>query len=120
MLFRLTAFAVLALALMTGGARAQEYSDASWTNMLRTLVRFNALDMSDQMLLDEHGFAVEQIDVLVGHFAVHQEWHAHFLRHNLRKSRKVPLPLVSQTEIYDRFAAGLDAHRGRLEAWQPE
>jgi hypothetical protein len=30
----------------------------------------------DELLLDEHGLAVEQVDVAAGHFAVHQQQHA--------------------------------------------
>ena len=33
----------------------------------------------DELLLDEDGLAVKQVDVAAGHFAVHQEQHARLL-----------------------------------------
>jgi hypothetical protein len=59
MFLRLVCLVLLAFSFLTGSAQAQEYASISWANLMRTLVRFNALDLSDQNLLDEYAIITE-------------------------------------------------------------
>jgi hypothetical protein len=40
-------------------AQADDYAQATWPNLLHTMIRFNALDISDTTLLDEYGIVTE-------------------------------------------------------------
>ncbi|MFA4995088.1 MAG: DUF4852 domain-containing protein [Bdellovibrionales bacterium] len=59
MFFRFLCLVLLAFSLFTGRAQAQEYSQISWINLIHTLVRFNALNLLDQNLLDEYAIISE-------------------------------------------------------------
>lgn len=52
-------FFVLLLAVP---AHAQEYAKPDWTNLLRTLIRFNAITLDDPKILDEYA-AVSECDL---------------------------------------------------------
>ena len=49
----------LLLPFLAGPVRADDYEPASWPNLLRTMIRFNALDLSDTRILDEYGMITE-------------------------------------------------------------
>ncbi len=59
MIIRFVCLAFLAFSLLTGKAQAQEYAQASWINLIHTLIRLNAINMSDQRLLDEYTIVSE-------------------------------------------------------------
>jgi hypothetical protein len=59
MFLRLILLAVLALPVLTASARAEDYATPAWGDLMRTLVRFNALSLSDPAVLDEYTVITE-------------------------------------------------------------
>ena len=64
--FAILALLCVAISLPPGAALAAESAQPTWPNLLRTLVRFRALDLSDIGVLDEYA-AVTECD-LFDHF----------------------------------------------------
>ena len=59
MIIRFVCLVFLAFSLFTGRAQAQEYAPISWVNLIHTMIRFNAINMSDQNILDEYAIVSE-------------------------------------------------------------
>lgn len=65
MMWRFVRSSLLVLAILTclaaapPSARADEYAKPTWSNMARVLARFNALDFSDEKLLEEYAIVTE-------------------------------------------------------------
>ncbi|MDE2029952.1 MAG: DUF4852 domain-containing protein [Alphaproteobacteria bacterium] len=59
MRLRLFTAAFFACCLAAGSARADIYAKPSWQNLMKTMVRFNALDLSDTKLLDQYAIITE-------------------------------------------------------------
>jgi hypothetical protein len=58
MFLRLTLLTVL-IFLSASMAHAAEYVAPNWENLTRTLVRFNAINLSDQVMVDEYSIVTE-------------------------------------------------------------
>jgi len=90
MFFRTLILAVFVLSLSTGAARAQEeYATPTWANLVRTLVRFGALDLTDQNLLDEYALVAE-CDMYREYYPNDFRWDA--VRKIIRKSVQMGAP----------------------------
>src|SRR6185437_9969993 len=62
MLLRFLFLVLFALSLVPASAYAQqndEYADITWPNLMRTIVRFNAMNIADPVLLDEYAIVTE-------------------------------------------------------------
>ncbi len=59
MFLRFASFALIALLLFSSGAGAQQYIQPTWPDLARTLIRLNAMDIKDQLVLDEFGIVTE-------------------------------------------------------------
>ncbi len=56
---RIVFLALVALPCFASAAAAQEYIKPTWPELIRTLIRMSAIDISDQIVLDEYGIATE-------------------------------------------------------------
>ncbi len=95
---RLIFLAILALTLAIGSARAQEYSAASWPNLMRTMVRFNALDLSDLALLDEYAI-ITDCDLYKAFFTNDFKWNQ--VRQAMRQSIQANIATFPTNYYYD-------------------
>ena len=50
---------LIMFSLVAGKARADEYAKPTWADLTRTLVRFSALNLADQNILDEYSIITE-------------------------------------------------------------
>ena len=50
---------LIALTFCAGSAHAEEYTKPSWEDLTRTLIRFSALKLTDQSLVDEYSIVTE-------------------------------------------------------------
>ena len=51
--------ALFMFSFLGNNAHAESYADGNWPNLLHTMIRFKALDLSDPALLDEYGIVTE-------------------------------------------------------------
>jgi hypothetical protein len=65
---------VLALPLLVQSAHAEEYVDPTWPNLVRTLVRYNAINLTDMTLLDEYA-AITDCDLYKAFYHDDFKWH---------------------------------------------
>jgi hypothetical protein len=98
MFLRAVSLAVLVLLLLSGSARADDYADISWVNLVRTLVRFNALDLSDQNLLDEYAI-VSECDLYKAYFNNDFKWNQ--VRQAIRDSVAMNVATFPSNYHYD-------------------
>jgi len=59
MLIRVFFFVFLTLFSLTRSAHADDYIAPTWGDLVKTLIRFNALNMTDMSLIDEYGLITE-------------------------------------------------------------
>jgi Domain of unknown function (DUF4852) len=57
--FLLLTFVFLLVGQSPSFAEEGDYADATWPNLVRTLVRFNAIDMQDSAIVDEYSIITE-------------------------------------------------------------
>lgn len=58
-IFRLFFLALIILSFGAQRAQAEEYAAPTWTNLLRTMIRLGALDLSDTSMIDEYAIISE-------------------------------------------------------------
>jgi len=98
MRFRFSLLVVLVLLLGTSTAQAEEYMDPSWPNLMRTMVRFNALDLSDAALLDEYTIITE-CNLYKAFYRDDFKWHQ--VHDAMLKSVQMNLPTFPTAYHYD-------------------
>ena len=59
MYFRFIFLVLIALSFFAGNVRAEEYTKPTWADLTRTLVRFSALKLTDQNIIDEYSIVTE-------------------------------------------------------------
>ncbi len=59
MLLRLAFLALSVLPFFASAAAAQQYAEPTWADLVRTLVRMKAIDVTDTVIMDEFGIATE-------------------------------------------------------------
>lgn len=88
-------------------ARAEEYAKPSWANMSRALARFNALDFSDEALLEEYAIVTEC------------EMYQHFYRDDFRWNQVLQTVKASLNQFSitypTAFAYEVDLQLGRYD-----
>jgi hypothetical protein len=88
----------LLLALGASPALAGDYVQASWPNVLRTMVRFNALDLEDQAIIDEYAIVTE-CDLYRAFF--HDDFKWNQVRQAVRKSVEQNMATFPSTYSYE-------------------
>ncbi|MDR3424789.1 MAG: DUF4852 domain-containing protein [Alphaproteobacteria bacterium] len=88
----------LCLSLLTGVAQAQDYAKPSWPDLLRTMVRFRALDLSDTPLLDEYA-VVTECDLYKAFYANDFKWNQ--VRKAVMESVKMNVATFPMNYHYD-------------------
>lgn len=92
--------------LLASPAQAEEYAKPGWGNLLRTLIRFNALSMNDDNVLDEYA-AITECDLYKTLY--HDDFRWNKARAAIRESIRMndatfPTSYVYQTELQlDRY-----------------
>ena len=61
MLLRFLLLSLVVVSFFAGSAHADDYVKPTWPDLTRTLIRFSALSLADQNILDEYAVITESI-----------------------------------------------------------
>ncbi len=98
MLKRIVICLLLSVVFWPQGARAQEYAAPTWTNLVRTMIRFNALDISDDLMADDYAMIAE-CGLYKAYSGDEFKWHD--VKKALRDSVRMNMPSYPTNYRYD-------------------
>jgi hypothetical protein len=98
MLLRFIFLIICALPFVATPACAAEYADATWQNLTRALVRFNAINLSDQQIVDEYAIITE-CDLYTAFYRDDFKWNK--VRQAVRESVKNNVATFPMSFHYD-------------------
>jgi hypothetical protein len=89
---------ILALLLISMPARADIYARPTWDNLMKTLVRYGALDLTDNKILDEYAI-VTDCDLYHAFFQNDFKWNQ--VRESMRDSVQINLSKFPSSYVYE-------------------
>ncbi|MFA5040501.1 MAG: DUF4852 domain-containing protein [Bdellovibrionales bacterium] len=98
MFFRIVLFVFLMCASPARSFGAEGYADISWLNLINTMVRFNAINMSDDVMIDEYAL-ISECDLYKSFYANEFKWNQ--VRGALRESLKMNTQTYPTKYHYD-------------------
>jgi len=91
-------FLLLAFLLAAAPAHADIYAQPTWDNLVHSLVRFGALELTDDVILDEYA-AITDCDIY--HAFHEQDFKWHEVRDAMRKSVEMNLTKYPGSYVYE-------------------